>query len=58
MTALLEPTHAAEPFEVAAFDDVTLSEIALADLLDRCERMHRSNIQHDPLRCLVCFGVR
>jgi hypothetical protein len=57
MTALLDPTPIVEPFEVAPFDDVALSEIALSDLLDRCERMHRSQIQHDPVRCLVCFGV-
>lgn len=47
MTALLDL--------VESIDDVALSEIALSDLLNRCERMHRSNIQHDPMSCLVCF---
>ena len=56
MTALLDTAPIAE-FDVAPFDEVALSELALADLLDRSERMHRSNIQHDPVRCLVCFGV-
>jgi len=46
-----------ESFDVAAFDEVTLSEIALTDLLNRCERLHHSNIQHEPASCLVCFGV-
>lgn len=41
-----------------AIDEVVLSEIALVDLLDRNERMHRSQIQHDPVRCLVCFETR
>lgn len=55
MTALLDIV---ETFEVAPFDDLALSEIALSDLLDRNERMHSSNIQHDPVRCLVCFATR
>lgn len=52
MTALLDTVPLVEPI-----DDVALSELALADLLDRCGRMHRSNIEHDPRHCLVCFGV-
>lgn len=56
MTALLDTAPIVE-FDVAPLDEVTVSELALADLLDRSERMHRSNIQHDPVRCLVCFGV-
>lgn len=55
MTALLDIV---ESIEVAPLDDVALSEIALWDLLNRCERMHRSNIQHDPVSCLVCFEHR
>ena len=57
MTALLDTAPVAE-FDVAPFDEVAVSELALADLLHRSERMHRSNIQHDPVSCLVCFGVR
>lgn len=56
MTALLDTAPIVE-FDVAPLDEVTVSELALADLLDRSERLHRSNIQHDPVRCLVCFGV-
>lgn len=56
MTAVLEAELTA--FDVAPFDEVTLSEIALADLLGRCERLHSSNIQHEPARCLVCFEHR
>lgn len=50
MTALLETTP--------VVDEVSLSELALADLFDRCERLHLSRIQHDPVRCLVCFETR
>ncbi|GAC1384350.1 MAG: hypothetical protein NVSMB48_19360 [Marmoricola sp.] len=56
MTALLDTAPIVE-FDAAPLDEVTVSELALADLLDRSERLHRSNIQHDPVRCLVCFGV-
>lgn len=31
---------------------------ALTDLFGHCERLHRSNIQHDPHSCLVCFERR
>jgi hypothetical protein len=24
----------------------------------RSERMHESNIEHDPIRCLTCFAQR
>jgi hypothetical protein len=37
--------------------DIRRSEADLVDWLDRCERLHRSRIQHDPLRCLICFGA-
>jgi len=37
--------------------DVRHSEVALGDWIDHCERLHRSRIQHDPIRCLVCFGA-
>lgn len=52
MTALLD-TMPLEPL-----DEVALAEIALEDLLKRSERLHHSNIQHDPLRCLLCFEQR
>ncbi|MGN6162718.1 MAG: hypothetical protein ACTHOG_13580 [Marmoricola sp.] len=52
MSALLQE------FDVTPFDEVALSEIALRDLLDRCDRLHRSNIQHEPASCLVCFEHR
>lgn len=31
---------------------------ALADLFVHCERLHRANIQHDPLSCVICFEER
>jgi hypothetical protein len=34
------------------------SQDALAALLTYDERLHRSNIQHDQLSCLVCFAAR
>lgn len=54
MTALMSEAPV-ESFAVAPFDDVALGEIALADLLARCERLHASQVQHEPTRCLVCF---
>lgn len=39
-------------------DDVALSELALEALIARGERLHGSNIEHDPIRCLVCFEQR
>lgn len=37
--------------------EVAASERALDDLIGYANRLHRSNIQHDPQSCLVCFGV-
>ncbi len=37
--------------------DIRQSEAALFDWIGHCERLHRSRIQHDPRRCLVCFGA-
>lgn len=54
MTALLDLT----PVAVAPVDDITRGEVALAEWLDRCERLHTSNIQHDPVKCLLCFEQR
>lgn len=34
------------------------SHDALAALLHYDERLHRANIQHDPVSCLVCFAER
>lgn len=37
--------------------EVAASERALDDLIGHAHRLHRSNIQHDPRSCLVCFGA-
>lgn len=37
--------------------EVAASERALDDLIGHAHRLHRSNIQHDPQSCLVCFGA-
>ncbi|MGN6252210.1 MAG: hypothetical protein ACTHNS_10395 [Marmoricola sp.] len=42
----------------AATTVIERSEDALAALLSYDERLHGSNIQHDPLSCLVCFAAR
>ncbi|KRB72730.1 hypothetical protein ASE01_22030 [Nocardioides sp. Root190] len=42
----------------AAVLEIAASERALDDLLTRADRLHDSNIQHDPASCLVCFGSR
>ena len=42
----------------AATTVIERSEDALAALLTYDERLHRSNIQHDPVSCLVCFAAR
>jgi hypothetical protein len=42
----------------AAILEIAASERALDDLLSRADRLHDSNIQHDPASCLVCFGSR
>lgn len=39
-------------------DDIALSELALEALIARGERLHGSNIEHDPIRCLTCFAQR
>lgn len=38
--------------------EIAASERALDDLLTRADRLHASNIQHDPRSCLVCFSNR
>jgi hypothetical protein len=39
-------------------DDIALAEFALEALMIQSERMHQSNIEHDPIRCLTCFAQR
>lgn len=38
--------------------EIATAERALDDFLSRSDRMHASNIQHDPSSCLVCFSQR
>ncbi|MCX6399899.1 MAG: hypothetical protein NTX33_08230 [Propionibacteriales bacterium] len=38
--------------------EIAASERALDDFLTRADRLHASNIQHDPSSCLVCFSAR
>lgn len=38
--------------------EIAASERALDEFLTRTDRMHASNIQHDPSSCLVCFSSR
>ncbi|WP_156391546.1 MULTISPECIES: hypothetical protein [unclassified Nocardioides] len=38
--------------------EIAASERALDDFLNRSDRLHDSNIQHDPSSCLVCFSAR
>ncbi|HVK27318.1 MAG TPA: hypothetical protein VM575_03200 [Nocardioides sp.] len=38
--------------------EIAASERALDDLLGRADRLHASNIQHEPHTCLVCFTQR
>jgi len=38
--------------------EIAASERALDDFLSRSDRLHDSNIQHDPSSCLVCFSAR
>ncbi|TWG96448.1 hypothetical protein L615_004200000240 [Nocardioides sp. J9] len=55
------PQHAATrmPAELEqAILEIAASERALDDLLGRADRLHASNIQHDPRSCLVCFTER
>ncbi|WP_435772022.1 hypothetical protein [Nocardioides sp. SYSU DS0651] len=35
--------------------DIARSERALDALLARAQRVHRSDLQHEPTTCLVCF---
>ncbi len=64
MTAVAQPVVPSEqhtaPHLSPALEEVILeiarSERALDDLLVRAERMHRSNIHHEPESCLVCFS--
>lgn len=39
-------------------DDIALSELSLDALISKGERLHSSNIAHDPIRCLTCFEQR
>jgi hypothetical protein len=41
-----------------AIIEIAASERSLDDVLLRANRLHESNIQHDPRSCLVCFGGR
>ncbi len=45
------------PELAAAIVEIAASERALDDLLHRADRLHASNIQHDPRSCLVCFSA-
>lgn len=38
--------------------EIAAAERALDDFLTRSDRLHASNIQHDPSSCLVCFSAR
>lgn len=38
--------------------EIAASERALDDFLTRTDRLHASNIQHDPSSCLACFSQR
>jgi len=42
--------------EIAA--EIAGAEKALEALIGRSMRLHRSNIEHDPIRCLTCFSQR
>ena len=63
MTAVAQPAGPSEPHATShlspALEQVILeiarSERALDDLLVRADRMHRSNIHHEPESCLLCF---
>ena len=39
-------------------EDIALSELSLDALIMQGERLHESNIEHDPIRCLTCFAQR
>ena len=52
---------AAAPLEYDAQEPLTAiatAELALADLLVHCERLHRAHIEHDPHSCFLCFESR
>lgn len=38
--------------------EIAASERALDELLGRADRLHASQIQHEPHTCLVCFTQR
>ena len=38
--------------------EIAASEAALDALVKRSVRLHRSNIEHDPIRCIACFELR
>ncbi|MDQ6524556.1 hypothetical protein RB608_13140 [Nocardioides sp. LHD-245] len=38
--------------------EIAASERALDDVLRRASRLHRSNLDHTPRSCLVCFTRR
>ena len=42
----------------AALTAIARAEQELADLFGRCVRLHRSNIEHDPHSCVLCFEQR
>lgn len=64
MTATAQPADPSKPQTATRLSpeleevivEIARSERALDDLLDRADRMHRSNLRHDPESCLVCFA--
>lgn len=41
-----------------ALTAIAQAEVALGELFRRCERLHESNIEHDPHSCFLCFESR
>ncbi|MFC5728192.1 MULTISPECIES: hypothetical protein [Nocardioides] len=65
MTAAAQPADSQQPQTAATglspeleevIVEIAHSERALDELIDRADRMHRSNIHHGPGSCLVCFA--
>jgi hypothetical protein len=64
MTAVAQPAGPSEPHATSrlspVLEQVILETVpsarAFDDLVARAERMHRSNIHHEPESCLVCFA--
>lgn len=54
----LAPAVTDHKIPVELDDDIALAEFALEALMVRSERLHQSNIEHDPIRCLTCFAQR